>query len=247
MADRDYFCQWGQGMRILILEDEPVIAVRIERICRQYFHGQLLTLLMADDVQVARELLAEHAVDLLLLDLNLNGHNGLSLLEACSARAHYTIIVSAHADQAIDAFEYGVLDFVPKPFSQERLQTALARVNDVRWRSDRTLGRLAVRSTTGLHLVSLSDIGHVRAAGHYCELVMDDGKVWLYDKSIELLMELLPANFARVHRSFVVQLQKIDVLLIEPGGKYAVRLLDGTTLPVGRSRFPALKARWSPS
>jgi len=232
-------------MRILILEDEAVIAGRIERICRQHFAGRTLTLHLLDDLADARELLAEQAVDLLLLDLNLNGRNGMSLLEASSARAHYTIIVSAHAEQAIQAFEYGVLDFVGKPFTQARLEMALARVDDGKWRSDRALERLAVRGAHGLQLVALAGIAHIRAAGHYCELVMDDGKVWLHDKNIDLLTGLLPANFERVHRSYIVPLQKVEALLTQPGGRYDVRLLDGTTLPVGRSRYPALKARWT--
>lgn len=232
-------------MRILILEDEPVIAGRIERICREHFAGRALTLHVLDELGAASELLAGQTVDLLLLDLNLNGRNALSLLEASSARAHYTIIVSAHADQAIHAFEYGVLDFVGKPFTQARLEMALARVDNVKWRNERALERLAVRGAHGLQLVALAGIDHIRAAGHYCELVMDDGKVWLHDKNIDLLTGLLPGNFERIHRSYIVPLQKIEALLAQPGGRYGVRLQNGTSLPVGRSRYQALKARWT--
>jgi DNA-binding LytR/AlgR family response regulator len=230
-------------VRILMLEDEPVIAGRIERICREYFEGRSLTIHMFRDLMSAREFLAVQAVDLLLLDLNLNGRDGFSLLEAGSNRALYTIIVSAHAEQAIKAFEYGVLDFVGKPFTQQRLQSALARVDNVKWRSDSALERLAVRGAHGLHLIALSAINHIRAAGHYCEFVMDDGRVWLHDKNIDLLAGLLPGNFERIHRSYIVPLQKVETLLVEPGGKYGVRLHDGTALPVGRSRYPALKSR----
>lgn len=232
-------------MRILILEDEPIIAGRVERICREYFGTRIYALHKCDELESARELLAEQSVDLLLLDLNLNGRQGLSLLETSCARALYTIIVSAYTDQAITAFEYGVLDFVGKPFTQERLCAALARVDDVKWRSDRTLERLAVRGAHGLHLVKVSDIKHIRAAGHYCEFVMDDGKVWLHDKNIDLLTGLLPGNFERIHRSYIVPLQKIEALLSESGARYSVRLQDGGTLPVGRSRYQSLKARWA--
>ena len=232
-------------MRILILEDEAVIAERIKRICSQFLAQRAPSIQVVDELDEARELLADNPVDLLMLDLNLYGKNGLSLLEASTSRAHYTIIVSAHADQAVQAFEYGVLDFVAKPFTQERLVKALARMDDARWRSDRALERLAVRGAGGFRLIPISAIAYVQAAGHYCEFVMDDGKVWLHDKNIELLGGLLPANFERVHRSYIVPLQKIDALLSEPGGRYGIRLDNGAHVPVGRSRYAALRERWA--
>jgi DNA-binding LytR/AlgR family response regulator len=231
-------------MHILILEDEAIIAGRIERICRQYFGERLVTLYRLDEVDDALDYLSRHTVDLVLLDLNLNGHSGFRLLASASAAAHFTIIVSAHADQAIRAFEYAVLDFVAKPFSGQRLEQALMRIDDVKWRSDRSLARVAVRGAQGLHLVALSDVLYIRAAGHYCELVMSDGQVRLHDKNIDRLTSLLPGNFERIHRSYLLPLERIGSLLSEAGGKYGVRLHDGTVLPVGRSRYQALKARW---
>ena len=68
-----------------------------------------------------------HSIDLLLLDLNLHGKSGFLALENAVAGSFQTIIVSAYADQAITAYEYGVLDFVNKPFSRARLEKALNR------------------------------------------------------------------------------------------------------------------------
>jgi two-component system response regulator LytT len=231
-------------VQILILEDEPVIARRIERMCQNYFSGRQLSVHHIDELDDALDYLSTHTVDLVLLDLNLNGQNGFSLLEASSAGAHYTIIISAHAERAIRAFEYGVLDFIAKPFNEERLALALARIDNVKWRSERALERVAVRGAHGLHLVELADVVYIKAAGHYCELIMKDGQTRLHDKNIDRLTSLMPGNFERIHRSYLLPLQQIDALLSEAGGKYGVRLHSGVELPVGRSRYQALKARW---
>lgn len=231
-------------MRIAIVEDEPVLAARVERMCRNYFSDGMLRIDHFDDLHEAEDFLAEYAVDLVMLDLNLNGEDGFELLKLCSAGAFFTIIVSAHGDQALRAFEYGVLDFVAKPFTQARLEKALSRVTDARWRSETPLNFLAVKSPQGLQLVALSELRYVRASGHYGELVLTDGRVKLHDKCIEKLERLLPANFLRIHRSYLVPTQHIAALVCEPGGRYYVRLHDGERLPLARSRYAAIRERF---
>ena len=65
--------------------------------------------------------LKDHQIDLLLLDLNLDGGNGFDILKYTVSQSFHTIIISAYTDQAITAFQYGVLDFIPKPFRDEEL------------------------------------------------------------------------------------------------------------------------------
>ena len=71
----------------------------------------------------------EQSIDLLFLDLNLNREDGYELLEEVAAESFHTIIVSAYKDRAIRAFEYGVLDFVAKPYTEERLSLAIQRIH----------------------------------------------------------------------------------------------------------------------
>ena len=68
-----------------------------------------------------------NSLDLVLLDLNLNGDNGFDLLTTAVSESFHTIVISAYKDQAITAFEYGILDFVPKPFNRDRLEQAFDR------------------------------------------------------------------------------------------------------------------------
>ena len=109
-------------MRILIVEDEVSIARDIEWNCRQILKEECTGLRIEQTLESAVEYMAQHPVDLLLLDLNLSGKSGFELLKTASAGPFHTVIISAHTDRAIEAFRYGVLDFLPKPFERARLQ-----------------------------------------------------------------------------------------------------------------------------
>ncbi|MCJ8270572.1 MAG: response regulator [Psychrosphaera sp.] len=123
-------------MQVVIVEDEPVIAERLERQISQILGEKLGKIIWFDDLDDAQEHLAEHSIDLLFLDLNLHGDDGFDLLKTVTADSFHTIIVSAHADQAIKAFEIGVLDFVAKPFTQQRLEQAINRMLTQEQRAD---------------------------------------------------------------------------------------------------------------
>ena len=118
-------------MRILIVEDESSIAQRIQRMVAEATK-QKAVIKMAYTVDQASLYLKENVIDLLLLDLNLNGKSGFELLQQAVAGSFHTIIISAYKEKAIEAFEYGVLDFVSKPFTQERLQKAIERFEQKR-------------------------------------------------------------------------------------------------------------------
>ena len=108
-------------MRILIVEDEPLLAGRLERLCREILGSRLETVRIATEFDEASARLAESPIDVLLLDLNLGGADGMDLLKASVAGSFHTIIVSANTEQALRAFEFGVIDFVAKPCMKDRL------------------------------------------------------------------------------------------------------------------------------
>ncbi len=114
-------------MNVLIVEDELRIAKRIERMTRDIFGSTLQSLKHINTLHDALRHIENSELDLVLLDLNLNGDNGFDLLTKAVSGSFHTIIISAYKDQAITAFEHGVLDFVPKPFNQDRLVQAFNR------------------------------------------------------------------------------------------------------------------------
>lgn len=225
-------------MNVLILEDEPLIAQGLAREVRAHFGARLSNLVLHDNVPQALAALAQEQVDLLLLDLNLHGADGYDLLRLAQTAPFQTIIVSAHAERSITAFEFGVLDFVAKPFSRERLHKALQRYTGLH-----TAASLAVKKRGALEWIAMADIDHVQADGHYSNIVLRSGEQCFHDLAIDKLMALLPPHFLRVHRSYIVNSLGFKRLQIAAGGKYALDTQTSTGIPVSRSSYPALKQR----
>jgi len=229
-------------MNIVIVEDEPVIAQRIQRQVAEILAEWQPQLIWFDNFDDAQSHLSETPIDLLLLDLNLHGSDGFELLKVISAEAFHTIIISAYAEQAIKAFEFGVLDFVAKPFNVKRLAQALARFTDKDSAAIGHTKQLAVKKSSGLHLLEIKDLLYIKADGHYTELHLLGEKSHLHDKPIDKLAKLLPDNFVRIHRSYIANIKHIKSLNISSGGSYQLILANNNELPVSRGRYSALKA-----
>jgi two-component system response regulator LytT len=229
-------------VRILIVEDEPIIARRIARLTRSILDEADLAIETAEHIDEAQDVLRERTFDLLVLDLNLHGADGFDLLKTSVAGAFHTIVISAYTDRAIEAFELGVLDFVGKPFGRERLAQALRRLRTDA-RTDPPARYLAVRTSGRVTLIDVERVYYLQGADSYSELVLRDGSTALHDKPLKRLVTLLPDDFVRIHRSYVVRMSAVAHFHSREGSRYAVELRDGTTLSVGRTRVDAVRDR----
>jgi len=229
-------------VRILIVEDEPIIARRTARLTRSILGEANLTIETAEQLDAAHDALRADDIELLFLDLNLHGADGFDLLKASVAGAFHTIVISAYTDRAIEAFELGVLDFIGKPFGRERLAQALRRLRTDA-RTDPPARYLAVRTGGRVTLIDVERVHYLQGAGSYSELVLHDGSTELHDKPLKRLVTLLPGDFVRIHRSYVVRMSAVAHVHSREGSRYAVELRDGTMLPVGRTRIDAVRQR----
>lgn len=233
-------------MRVVIVEDEEIAAGRLMRLVPAILGEGLRSIDHAGSLEEARERLArggDRAVDLLFLDLNLHGDDGFRLLEEAAAGSFQTIVVSARHDQALRAFEYGVTDFVPKPYDEGRLRQAIDRVTRREGSLRSRLRILAVRRGSEITPIAVESVLFIQGADDYSELHCRDGSRHLHDKTLGALMHILPERFERVHRSFIVDTGAIESLRAEPGGRYFLRLTTGEEIPVGRSRYRDLRNR----
>ena len=210
-------------MRIAIVEDEALIARRLERMVRGIVGEATIDVAATFDAALD---LTRAPIDLLFLDLNLHGRDGFALLEEAAAAKFQTVVVSAHHEQALRAFEYGVTDFVAKPWTEERLRRALERVRGGKTSAARTL---MIRKGRELRAIAIDDILFIRGADDYSELHVDGGAVHLHAKSLSALEALLPDSFQRVHRSWIVNLTRVRGTRSD-----AVVMHDGSIVPVGR-------------
>jgi DNA-binding LytR/AlgR family response regulator len=227
-------------MNILIVEDEKIAARRLERLVRELWGERVESLQCRESLRRSEEFLQNNSIDVLFLDLNLNGEDGFSLLQYATSFAFQTIVVSANTDRALKAFEYGVLDFIPKPFTREQLQTALERVESrMEYTRDATqvARQLAIRNQGSVMLVSVDDVLFFKGAGDYVEIHLKDTGTELHSKSLEALQKLLPVYFIRVHKSYLVDMRQVSRILVHGGGKYELELHNGAVIPLSRNRY----------
>lgn len=229
-------------MRLLIVEDEPLLRERLLRLGRDIV-GPSFSAVAVGTLAEAREHLLDRAFDGLILDLNLGGHDGFNLLREAVASALDVIVVSGHGERALEAFELGVLDFVPKPFGTARLASALERLRRGNARGSRAVTHLTVWRARGVALVAVDDIACIRAVAEGSEVHLAGGTTELHAKPLERLLPLLPSGFVRCHRSWIVNLAAVLRLHSARGSRNWMTLRQGQEIPVGRTWLDELRRR----
>ncbi|MCR9248765.1 MAG: LytTR family DNA-binding domain-containing protein [bacterium] len=225
-------------MKFLVLEDEPLIAKRLKRMIENAAGDKAFETIVLHQLDEAIELIKTQKIDLCFLDLNLSGKNGFDLLT--NGNNHFqTIITSSHGEKALEAFNYEVLDFVPKPFKPERLKQALNRYFK---QYSVQSNSLLVECNGQQKVVAIDDISYIKAAGNYSQVECINGKQHLHTDPIGTLEERLQSCFIRVHKSFLVPHKQIAGLKNHGGGKYELVLNSEQTLPVSRSQYANLQA-----
>lgn len=232
-------------MNILIVEDESRIAKRVDRMTRDILGTSIESLAMVNTLHEGLAFIENNTLDLVLLDLNLNGEDGFDLLATAVSASFHTIIISANKEQVLTAFEYGVLDFVLKPFNRDRLEQALKRTTI---KEEETLSSktklLAIKKRGRILLIPIENVLFIKGAGAYTELFLAGGTKELHDKSLEKLEQLLSPSFIRIHKSYLVKMSEVKQISVKTGSKYLAELKNGTTIPVGRTKYKDLKAKW---
>lgn len=228
-------------MKLLIVEDERPIANYIERLCHTILGDKIKSITTLYALRPALTFLFEHQIDLCLLDLNLNGENGYNLLKLAVASSFHTIIISANSDQAIEAFKYNVVDFIPKPFDDQRLGMAFKRYFERIEKQELATQYLPVRKNRTISVLKIDDVLYFKAADIYVEAHLKNGKTELLDKTMGRLEQILPSRFLRIHRSYFVDISQVAHYEHIGGGTYQVVTKKGQSLPLCRQKYKELQ------
>lgn len=237
----NYYNMEKRNLNILIVEDEPPIAREIKRLTLQHLHSYDLNICMAHTLNDAFMHIEQTSFDLCLLDLQLANQSGFDILQHIVSRNFHTIIISAHTDLAIEAFEYGVLDFVPKPIKMERLKLAFNRFLGLNKPEYSGAKYLVVRKRNENHIISINDVLFFKADGYLVEVHLTNGKMELYDKPLNRLEQVLPENYIRIHRSFITDINQIQFYRHKGNAVYEIVLKNGLVLPLSSGQLKILK------
>jgi two-component system LytT family response regulator len=246
-------------IRTLIVEDEPLMRERLRGLLTQ--EPDVVSIGECANGPEAVAALAADRPDLVFLDVQMPGLNGFEVIEAVGVeRMPATIFVTAYDRYALKAFEVHALDYLLKPFNRQRFQQALERARtrlrqarpaevhellrtllaDVQ-AAARAPRRLVVKSDNRIALVKPEDVDWVEAAGNYVRLHVGKDEHLLRATMEGVEAQLPPRQFVRIHRSTIVNIERIRSM--EPGfhGDFVVELHDGTELPLSRTYRPKLE------
>ncbi|EMY62311.1 LytR/AlgR family response regulator transcription factor [Leptospira terpstrae] len=228
-------------MRILIVEDEIVAARGLERMLRELLKTKITSLRIEKSLIGSQCFIQENEIDLLFLDLNLDGDIGFDLLKETSAASFLTIITSGNTAEAIRAFDYGVLDFVPKPISKDRMIKALQKfqTNSVGTKTK----YIGIKQESSVNLIATKDILYVQSFDKRVKVYKKTGEMFVHNKSLDSIFKVLPAHFLQIHRSFLVNGKQIKKIITSKGGSYQIELSTGTLLKMGRNYYKELKSK----
>lgn len=250
-----------EPVRVLVADDEAPARRRILDLLRE--DGRIAEIREASDGRMAAQMIVDWRPDLLLLDVQMPELTGIEVIAAVgAARMPLTVFVTAYDQHAISAFQANALDYLLKPYSDERFHAALARARQaLADRQLRTFGenvmrmldaqqppappawldRLIVKATRSTQLVRVRDIDWIESAGVHIVLHMNGTEVLHRMALAELAGQLDPRRFVRVHRSLIVNVDSIVRLEPLSHGEFAVVMKDGARRRISRTYRPALE------
>lgn len=227
----------------IIIDDEPLAHQLIEKFCGMLPHLQLQK--NCYDAFEAMEFLHQNRVELIFLDINMPKLNGFELLRTLTDSPK-VIVTSAYQEFALEGYELGVVDYLVKPFSFERFVKAVNKAISVQNNSIKNTPSTSsstpnlknteskgnsffVKGDKKYHQINPEKLLFVEAYGNYSKLFLEEEMIICNEKISDLETILSKTHFLRVHKSFIVALEKVKTI---EGNQI---LLENTTIPIGQT------------
>lgn len=251
-------------LRAVIADDEPLSREKL-----RFFLGNEADVEIVAECSGVEDTLAatrNHHPDVLLLDIEMEGGTGFDVLRAIpGSELPIVIFTTAYDSYALQAFEAQALDYLLKPFDQDRLHRALERaraevtksakgalnenlvslLSAARKPNPQTEKRLIIKSGGRVVFIQIDEIEYIEAAANYVRLHVTGKNAYLFRESIGRMADKLDnSQFIRIHRSYIVNVSKIKELQPCNNGEFMVSLRNGKELPCSRFYRHALESLW---
>jgi len=222
-------------LKYIIIDDEPLAHEIIEEFCSVLPHVQLEK--KCYNAMEAMQYLNENKIDFMFLDINMPKLRGLDFLKTLT-KPPKTIITTAYKEHALEGFELNVVDYILKPFSFDRLVKAVNKVSDTQTTktiikevstSNDSPTRFFVKGDKKHHQIDLNDLFYIEAYGNYTKLFLKDEMIVSHEKISHYESILTDGNFLRVHKSFIVAIDKIKFI---EGNRI---LINAHKIPIGQT------------
>ncbi|MCX7548101.1 LytTR family DNA-binding domain-containing protein [Xanthomarina sp. F1114] len=220
-------------LKYIIVDDEPLAHEIIEEFCSMLPHLQLEK--NCYSAMEAIQYLNEHTVDFMFLDINMPKLKGIDFLKTLS-NPPKTIITTAYKEHAIEGFELNVVDYILKPFSFDRLVKAVNKVSEsqalktvLNEVASDTSTRFFIKGNKKHYQIDLKDLLYIEAYGNYTKLFLENDMIISHEKISYYESILNENNFLRVHKSFLVAIDKIKFI---EGNRI---LINEHKIPIGQT------------
>jgi len=244
-------------LRALIVDDEPLARRRLKALLKDEADIQIAG--ECEDGASAVAAAKRLSPDVMFLDVQMPGMDGFDVIEALGPeRCPAIVFVTAFDEYALRAFDVHAIDYLLKPFDRKRLRHALTRARaltlhanevgrrllavlaDVR--TARSRDRIVIKSQGRAYFVRIEDISWIEASGHYLTLHIGRDEHVIRGAIGDMESRLDPDRFLRVHRSTIVNVDRVKELLPSFHGEYTIVLCDGTRLSSSRGYSDRLQA-----
>ena len=227
-------------IRALIVDDEPLARNRVRLLTAP--HSDVEIIAECSSSREAAQVMTSETPALLFLDVEMPDANGFAIASARDTeRTPAVVFVTAHEQFALQAFEANAVDYLVKPFSQERFDRAMDRVRRFLGhgasvalpRPARRRERFAIRARGQVLFVKSTALEWIAAEGNYARLHTPEGSYLIRESLQSLESELDPELFVRVHRSAIVNIERVRKLLVGPEGAFSIILQSDATVSLG--------------
>ncbi len=248
--------------KCLIVDDELTARQGLKMLCDENAHLNVVGI-CKNGMEAIDEI---HALqpDIVLLDIQMPGIDGFEVVASIKEPKPKFIFITAHDHYAIKAFEINAIDYLLKPFSDDRFEQAIARaiklikLNEsqnleslVKSRQNKTqegstdpdgndFGRLVVKSYGSVHIIQKNEIRFIEAFDYYVKIHVSD-RYYLIRETMKKMEQLLEDQFMRIHKSYIVNRTHIKSLIKHSSIEYEVELHTSLKLKVSRAKIAELK------
>lgn len=212
----------------LLVDDEDlaldIIELYINRLDGFYIAGR------CNSAYEAADFLQNNSVDLVFLDIQMPKLNGMEWIKNLAVRPH-VIFITAFERFALESYDVNAIDYLLKPFSYERFEKAAHKAQDIIQRNQLPPAEeefINIRSERRLYKIAVNDILFIHSLSNYYKIVTKDKKIVAYGSLSSMENELPAAKFLRIHRSYLVAINKIEAI----SGSSVI--LQHDKLPVGK-------------
>jgi two-component system LytT family response regulator len=237
----------GGKIRTLVVDDEPVARARVLSLLRD--ESDIEVIGECESGPQAISAIETTSPDLVFLDIQMPQMDGLALARTLGETMPAVVFVTAYDEYALRAFEVHALDYVLKPFSAERFKSALMHARQ--HLSQRRAGapeperrdRLVIKSSGRIYFVRTLEIDWCEAAGNYVRLHVGPQTHLVRGTMGYIEAQLDPKQFVRVHRSTIINVDRIQELRSSFNGEYIILLNDKTRLTLSRGYRDGLQTK----